>query len=152
MSHTFDPNVLKDRVALVTGGGNGICLGIAGVDRPDDAQAVGAIMRRIGYKARTLVVNDALVALVAGAGDRAGVVIVAGTGSIAYGKDASGHAARRTSARFRSSSGSTPANVRAAAALTKIRRSAPSAMQRPTGELSTRCARVWGGRGRVRTF
>jgi N-acetylglucosamine kinase-like BadF-type ATPase len=71
-----------------------ICLGIAGVDRPDDAQAVGAIMRRIGYKARTLVVNDALVALVAGAGDKAGVVIVAGTGSIAYGKDASGHAAR----------------------------------------------------------
>jgi len=71
-----------------------ICLGMAGVDRPDDGDAVRGIMRRIGYKSRTVVVNDALVALVAGAGDNPGVVIVAGTGSIAYGKDAAGRAAR----------------------------------------------------------
>jgi N-acetylglucosamine kinase len=73
---------------------DGICLGIAGVDRPRDAHAVAAIMRRIGHKTRTVVVNDALVALVAGAGDQAGVVIVAGTGSIAYGRDSEGRAAR----------------------------------------------------------
>jgi N-acetylglucosamine kinase-like BadF-type ATPase len=71
-----------------------ICLGIAGVDREADAAAVRGIMRRIGLKARTLVVNDALIALVAGAGEEPGVVIVAGTGSIAYGRDASGRAAR----------------------------------------------------------
>jgi len=71
-----------------------ICLGIAGVDREDDAAAVRGIMRRIGFKARTLVVNDALIALVAGAGDRPGVVVVAGTGSIAYGRDAAGRSAR----------------------------------------------------------
>jgi N-acetylglucosamine kinase len=71
-----------------------ICLGIAGVDRPRDAQAVKDIMRRIGQKTPTVVVNDALVALVAGAGDQAGIVIVAGTGSIAYGRDSEGHAAR----------------------------------------------------------
>jgi N-acetylglucosamine kinase-like BadF-type ATPase len=71
-----------------------VCLGIAGVDRPGDADAVRAIMRRIGFKSRTLIVNDALVALVAGAGDRPGVVIVAGTGSIAYGRDGEGRAAR----------------------------------------------------------
>ena len=71
-----------------------ICLGIAGVDRPEDTEAVRAIMRRIGFKARTLVVNDALVALVAGAGDEPGIVIVAGTGSIAYGRDAAGRASR----------------------------------------------------------
>jgi N-acetylglucosamine kinase-like BadF-type ATPase len=71
-----------------------VCLGIAGVDRPADAEAVRGIMRRIGFKTRTLVVNDALVALVAGAGDDPGVVIVAGTGSIAYGRDALGRAAR----------------------------------------------------------
>jgi glucosamine kinase len=71
-----------------------ICLGIAGVDRENDADAVRGIMRRIGFKTRTLVVNDALIALVAGAGDRPGVVIVAGTGSIAYGRDGSARAAR----------------------------------------------------------
>jgi N-acetylglucosamine kinase len=71
-----------------------ICLGIAGVDRPADAEAVRGIMHRIGFKTQTLVVNDALVALVAGAGDAPGVVVVAGTGSIAYGRNGSGQAAR----------------------------------------------------------
>jgi len=71
-----------------------ICLGIAGVDRPADAQAVQGIMRRIGFKSRVVVVNDALAALVAGAGEQPGVVIVAGTGSIAYGRDAAGRASR----------------------------------------------------------
>jgi len=71
-----------------------ICLGIAGVDRPQDTAAVHSIMRRIGFKARVIVVNDALVALVAGAGSGEGVVVVAGTGSIAYGRDSSGRAAR----------------------------------------------------------
>ena len=71
-----------------------ICLGIAGVDRPDDAHVVRGIMRRIGYKARVLVVNDALVALEAGAPGEPGVVIISGTGSIAYGRNAMSQAAR----------------------------------------------------------
>ena len=71
-----------------------ICLGIAGVDRPDDAAVVRAIMKRIGYKARILVVNDALVALEAGAPGQPGVVIISGTGSICYGRNAQGQAAR----------------------------------------------------------
>jgi N-acetylglucosamine kinase-like BadF-type ATPase len=71
-----------------------ICLGIAGVDRPRDADAVRGVMKRIGFKSRVLVVNDALVALTAGAGDDPGIVVIAGTGSIAYGRDAHGRAAR----------------------------------------------------------
>src|SRR5262245_33895709 len=71
-----------------------ICLGIAGVDRPQDADAVRGIMKRIGYKVRTLVVNDALVALTPGAGDGRGVGFLAGTGWTAYGGDGAGHAAR----------------------------------------------------------
>src|SRR5262249_50743045 len=71
-----------------------VCLGIAGVDREDEARTVRAIMRRIGYKSRVLVVNDALIALVAGACDAPGIVIIAGTGSIAYGRNAGGEAAR----------------------------------------------------------
>ena len=71
-----------------------ICLGIAGADRPNDGEMVRGIMRRIGSKARVLVVNDALVALEAGAPGQPGVVIISGTGSIAYGRNARGEAAR----------------------------------------------------------
>ena len=71
-----------------------ICLGIAGVDRPADQAVVRGIMSRIGYKARILVVNDALIALQAGVGDAAGIVIVSGTGSIAYGRNDQGEASR----------------------------------------------------------
>jgi N-acetylglucosamine kinase-like BadF-type ATPase len=71
-----------------------VCLGIAGVDRDDDAQIVRAIMRRIGYKSRVLVVNDALIALVSGARDEPGILINAGTGSIVYGRNAAGEASR----------------------------------------------------------
>jgi N-acetylglucosamine kinase-like BadF-type ATPase len=71
-----------------------ICLGIAGVDREDEARTVRAIMRRIGYKSRILVVNDALIGLVAGARDDPGIAINAGTGSIVYGRNAAFEAAR----------------------------------------------------------
>jgi len=71
-----------------------VCLGIAGVDREDDSRIVTAIMRRISPGTRVLVVNDALVALEAGAPGAAGIVIICGTGSIAYGRNARGVAAR----------------------------------------------------------
>jgi N-acetylglucosamine kinase-like BadF-type ATPase len=71
-----------------------VCLGIAGVDRDDEARTVRAIMRRIGYKSRVLVVNDALIGLVAGARDEPGIAINAGTGSIVYGRNAAFEAAR----------------------------------------------------------
>jgi N-acetylglucosamine kinase len=71
-----------------------ICLGIAGADRPEDAATVRAIMSRIGLSIPALVVNDALVALTAGVGSAPGVVVVAGTGSIAYGRNAANKAAR----------------------------------------------------------
>jgi N-acetylglucosamine kinase-like BadF-type ATPase len=71
-----------------------ICLGIAGVDRASDEAVVRSIMNRIGYKARILVVNDALIALQAGVGSSPGIVIVSGTGSIAYGRNDHGEASR----------------------------------------------------------
>lgn len=71
-----------------------ICLGMAGVDRPRDADVVRGILLRIGHRAQPYVVNDALIALEAGVPGGAGVVVVAGTGSIAYGRDAQGRAAR----------------------------------------------------------
>jgi len=71
-----------------------ICLGIAGVDRAEDQDVVREIMDRIGYKATILIVNDALIALQAGIGDAPGIVIVSGTGSIAYGRNDRGEAER----------------------------------------------------------
>jgi N-acetylglucosamine kinase-like BadF-type ATPase len=71
-----------------------ICLGIAGVDREDDARLVRAIMRRLSPGSKLLVVNDALIALEAGAPGAPGIVVIAGTGSIAYGRNSAGVAAR----------------------------------------------------------
>jgi N-acetylglucosamine kinase-like BadF-type ATPase len=48
----------------------------------------------VGRLGRTLVVNDALVALAAGASDGPGIVLISGTGSIVYGRSARGLAAR----------------------------------------------------------
>jgi N-acetylglucosamine kinase-like BadF-type ATPase len=62
-----------------------VCLGMAGVDREDDARIIGGIVRRLGFRSHALIVNDALIALVAGAGASPGVVVISGTGSIAYG-------------------------------------------------------------------
>ena len=71
-----------------------VCLGMAGVDRQDDAQIIRDVMRRLGFRANALIVNDALIALVAGAGASPGVVLISGTGSIAYGVSPHGVAAR----------------------------------------------------------
>jgi N-acetylglucosamine kinase len=69
-------------------------LGIAGVDRPHDEAVVRAILRRLGHRETAVVVNDAAIALVAGAPERVGIVVLAGTGSIAYGADRKGKTAR----------------------------------------------------------
>lgn len=88
--HAVMEEATRGRVSDV----DAICLGMAGVDRAGDGAVVRAIMRRIGARSRVVVVNDALVALVAGVGEAPGVVIICGTGSIAYGRNASDQAAR----------------------------------------------------------
>jgi N-acetylglucosamine kinase-like BadF-type ATPase len=71
-----------------------LCLGIAGVDRPRDENIIRNILRRLGHRETARVVNDAVIALTAGAPDGVGIVILAGTGSIAFGQDPSGRTAR----------------------------------------------------------
>ncbi len=71
-----------------------LCLGIAGVGQPGADQLIRDVLRRLGQRQPVRVVNDALVALVAGAPAGIGIVVVAGTGSIAYGVDPEGHEAR----------------------------------------------------------
>jgi glucosamine kinase len=71
-----------------------LCLGIAGVGQPGADQVIRDVLRRLGQRQPVRVVHDALVALVAGAPSGIGIVVVAGTGSIAYGVDPDGETAR----------------------------------------------------------
>lgn len=71
-----------------------VCVGMAGVDRAGEAAVVREILTRLAPRSHIVVVNDALVALEAGVPGAPGVVIIAGTGSIAYGRNRDGRAAR----------------------------------------------------------
>ncbi len=92
--------VIDQAVATAPASPAAVCLGMAGVDREGDGRVIAGIMRRLGFRDRTLIVNDALIALVAGVGIPAGagvsqgVVLISGTGSIAYGVNQRGEAAR----------------------------------------------------------
>jgi N-acetylglucosamine kinase-like BadF-type ATPase len=71
-----------------------IGLGMAGVGRPDDEAVVRAMLSRIARFSRVVITNDADAALVGGVGHRYGVVLIAGTGAIAYGVNALGESRR----------------------------------------------------------
>ena len=72
-----------------------ICFGMAGVDRPEDAAVIRAIMRAHRPKAERRSSSTTRSSRSRPARRaKPGVVIIAGTGSIAYGRDADGHAAR----------------------------------------------------------
>src|SRR5262245_53533899 len=88
--------VIDSLLERLTAGGpvDALCMGIAGVDRPEDEAVVRGILRRLGHRERTRVVNDATIALVAGAPERYGIVVLSGTGSIAHGGDRAGASAR----------------------------------------------------------
>lgn len=71
-----------------------LCIGMAGVDRPEERDAIEEMLRRLGITAPVRVVNDATIALAAGAPEGYGIVVISGTGSISYGVDPAGHTAR----------------------------------------------------------
>jgi N-acetylglucosamine kinase-like BadF-type ATPase len=73
---------------------DGVALGIAGADRPEDHAVLREILRRIGFKDRVVVANDARIAFVAGSELRVGLALICGTGSIAWGRNAAGRIAR----------------------------------------------------------
>ncbi len=71
-----------------------IGLGMAGVGREQDRRRLAAILHDLGIEARIRIEHDAHIALLAGAPEGLGVVVISGTGSIAYGLDAGGRSAR----------------------------------------------------------
>lgn len=70
-----------------------ICIGAAGAARPEIAGKVQRILEEL-TPASIEVVGDTLIALEAAFANRAGVIVIAGTGSIAYGRDATGRTCR----------------------------------------------------------
>jgi N-acetylglucosamine kinase-like BadF-type ATPase len=77
-----------------TGAPDALCLGIAGVGTEAERDVVRGVLRRLGIRRALRIESDALVALAAGAPDGVGVVLISGTGSIAYGVDPAGKVGR----------------------------------------------------------
>jgi len=78
-----------------------ICIGAAGADRPAIAAKIRTILVELIseiapeiFLTKIEVVGDMTIALEAAFGGGPGVIAIAGTGSIAYGRDANGHTAR----------------------------------------------------------
>ncbi len=70
------------------------CFGLAGVDRRIDREVLARALGERGFAPRLEVVNDVELVLAAGTGGGWGIAIVAGTGSIGYGKAKDGRTAR----------------------------------------------------------
>jgi glucosamine kinase len=69
------------------------CIGLSGAGRPEVRDAVAGMMREL-LRGHILVVSDLETTLQAAFGNGPGVITIAGTGSIAYGRDARGQTAR----------------------------------------------------------
>ena len=69
------------------------CVGLSGAGRPEVREAVARMMPEI-VGGRVQVVSDLETTLEAAFGGGPGVITIAGTGSIAYGRDGQGHTAR----------------------------------------------------------
>jgi N-acetylglucosamine kinase len=78
-----------------------ICLGLAGVGRPTDIQVVQTFVQQLQSShslpviwalqpSNVAICNDAMIALAGGLGHTAGIVAIAGTGSIILGRNAKG--------------------------------------------------------------
>lgn len=70
-----------------------VCAGLAGVGRPEDQQMMAQALSCFA-PARLSVVSDGRVALAGALGGQPGVILIAGTGSIAFGLDSAGQTHR----------------------------------------------------------
>lgn len=71
-----------------------VCIGSAGVSNPDACQTLERLLRGCGYDGLLLLRGDQETALAGALGRPDGMVLIAGTGSICFGRDAAGQTAR----------------------------------------------------------
>ena len=69
------------------------CIGIAGGARPETSEIIRRILSEL-VSGEIEVVGDMVIAMEAASGSGPGVIVIAGTGSIAYGRNAAGQTAR----------------------------------------------------------
>jgi len=70
------------------------CIGMSGAGRLRDRQALAGALPPYGLARRAVIVSDALIALAAGSPRAVGVVVIAGTGAIAWGRNRAGEERR----------------------------------------------------------
>ena len=71
-----------------------LCIGVAGAGRACVKKQIKEIITHIGYLGKMIVTHDAETALAAGANGKDGVLIIAGTGAICYGRTTEGRTHR----------------------------------------------------------
>lgn len=83
-----------------------ICLGLAGVGRPEDIEVIKSIVNQLQNSqnipaitwdlkpSHIVICHDALIGLIGGVGDAVGIVVAAGTGSIIFGRNHQGKSKR----------------------------------------------------------
>ena len=73
---------------------SGLCIGLAGVDRPGEREHFGGWARQGHPQARIVIANDAELVLAAGTPAGWGLALICGTGSIVYGRSQEGRLTR----------------------------------------------------------
>ncbi len=71
-----------------------VVVGLAGVDRPPVYRKLDKWLRKAIPARRHLLTSDAAIAMYAAIADTPGIIVISGTGSIAYGRDDHGHVLR----------------------------------------------------------
>jgi glucosamine kinase len=95
---TVDPKLVEERLTdLIAQLGSphpaACCAGAAGSEFPDGRRRLEELLARLLPGSRVLVVHDTRLVLAA-AGLESGIALIAGTGSVAHGRDAAGNEAR----------------------------------------------------------
>lgn len=96
---TLDAGVVEERLTALLAELGGVspvacCAGAAGAEVPDARDRLRALIERLQPDCRVMVVHDTRLVLAA-AGLEAGIVLIAGTGSVAYARTDDGREARR---------------------------------------------------------
>ena len=87
-------DVVLERQRLKADDIHGICAGIGGAGRESVARRIATFLERGFPEATVSITTDMAITLHAAVGDKEGIILMVGTGSGAYGRDAKGHTAR----------------------------------------------------------